>query len=75
MDGTFDQLRPLDLLAGYQGACHSVDFQAATDRWPLFLLFDLFATLFDRSLASAVVNSALAFNSFLVPFVKRERDL
>lgn len=39
-------------------------------RWPLVMLFEAFQLLFDRSFASAVVNSTLATN--LVPFVKRK---
>lgn len=45
---------------------------AATDRWPLVYLFELVGVLFHRSFASSVVNSALAYNEFLVPFVKRK---
>lgn len=44
-DGTFDQTRPLDRLAGMKGTVHSVDLSAATDRWPLLLLFSVTQSL------------------------------
>lgn len=70
MDGTYDQTRPLDRLVGSK-VCYSFDLKSATDRWPLVFLFETMVALFDRSFASAVVNSALARNLFEVPFVKR----
>lgn len=70
-DGTFDQMQPLVRLKGCEDA-FSYDLSSATDRWPLFILFETFQHLFDRSFASAVVNSTLATNMFLVPFVKRK---
>lgn len=36
----------------------------------MYFLFEVFQAFFDRSFASAVVNSALAFNIFEVPFVR-----
>lgn len=69
-DGTFHQVRPLDLLVGEQ-VCYSFDLKSATDRWPLVFLFKVMCHLFDRSFASSVVNSALACNIFEVLFVKR----
>ncbi|KAL0283465.1 UNVERIFIED_CONTAM: putative mitochondrial protein [Sesamum radiatum] len=50
------------------------DLSAATDRWPLVVLFEVFQNLFDRSFASAVVNSALACNIFEVPFSRRRQS-
>ncbi|KAL0295858.1 UNVERIFIED_CONTAM: putative mitochondrial protein [Sesamum calycinum] len=44
------------------------------DRWPLVVLFEVFQNLFDRSFASAVVNSALACNIFEVPFSRRRQS-
>lgn len=70
--GTFHQRRPLDLLFG-STECYSFDLKSATDRWPLLLMFEAFQCLFDRSFASAVVNSTLACNIFDVSFVKRKR--
>ncbi|KAG6467717.1 hypothetical protein ZIOFF_074355 (mitochondrion) [Zingiber officinale] len=70
-DGTFDQLKPLDRLVGEQKT-YCFDFQSATDSWPLVLLFEIMCYLFDRSFASSVVNSALAWNIFEIPFVKRK---
>lgn len=62
---------PLKLLIG-QRECYSYYLTAATDGWPLVMLFELMQSLFDRSFASSVVNSELATNTFLVPFVKRK---
>lgn len=69
MDGTFDQTRPLDRLVGKQHLW-SFDLSAATDRWPLQILFEVLQVLFDRSFASAV-RSCLALNLCEVPFVRR----
>lgn len=71
MDGTFNQHRPLDLLKGAMN-CFSYDLKSATDRWPLLVLFEIVQSLFDRSFASATVNSALACNVFTLPFVKKK---
>jgi len=57
MDGTFNQVRPLDRLVGKQ-KLYSFDLKSATD-----LSFQGYF-LFDRSFASSVVNSALATNLF-----------
>lgn len=73
MDGTFHQEQPLDRLVGEQ-VCYSFDLKSATDRWPLIFLFEVFQYLFDRSFASAVVNSALACNIFEVPFVRKRHS-
>lgn len=70
MDGTFDQTKPLDLLAGSTGVVSSIDLKSATDRWPLLLLFELIQCVFGRSFASSAVNSALAANVFQVAFVR-----
>lgn len=69
MDGTFAQEKPLDRLVGSR-ECYSFDLKAATDRWPLVFLFEVMCYLFDRSWASAVVNTALAYNIFDVPWTK-----
>lgn len=65
---TFHQTAPLDRLVGSSTSLRSFDLKSATDRWPLYFLFEVFQAFFDRSFASAVVNSALAFNIFEVPF-------
>lgn len=70
-DGTYNQHAPLHRLKGHM-KCFSYDLSSATDRWPLLIMFETFQTLFDRSFASAVVNSCLATNIFQVPFVKRK---
>lgn len=72
-DGTFHQEAPLDRLRG-KSTLDSYDLTAATDRWPLGMLFKIMCFLFDRSFASSVVNSALAYNIFDVPFVNRQRS-
>ncbi|KAL0318106.1 UNVERIFIED_CONTAM: putative mitochondrial protein [Sesamum calycinum] len=63
--------RPLGYLKGSMDS-FSFDLKAATDRWPLVFIFELFQVLFDRSFASAVVNSALATNLFYIPFLIRK---
>lgn len=65
----FHQTAPLDRLVG-SFTFDSFDLKSATDKWPLYFLFEVFQAFFDRSFASAVVNSALAFNIFEVPFVR-----
>ena len=70
-DGTFHQTRPLDLLVG-RSVVYSFDLKSATDRWPFLFLFEIFEYMFDHDFASCVVNSTLACNKFIVPFVKRE---
>ncbi|KAI8522434.1 hypothetical protein RHMOL_RhmolMtG0009400 (mitochondrion) [Rhododendron molle] len=69
INGTFHQTAPLDRLVG-SSTSYSFDLKSATDRWPLYFLFEVFQAFFDRSFASAVVNSALAFNIFEMPFVR-----
>lgn len=69
MDGTFDQSAPLRRLVGRRD-CFSYDLSAETDGWPLLIIFEIFAYLFDRSFDSSLLNSALATNVFLLPFVK-----
>lgn len=73
MDGTFNQTKPLSYLKG-RSECFSYDLSSATDRRPLQIMFEIFQFLFDRSFASAVVNSALATNIFQVPFVKKKHS-
>ena len=58
-DGTYSQFSPLKRLRG-ERECFSFDLSAATDRWPLVILFETVQALFDRSFASAAVNSCLA---------------
>ena len=63
---------PLDRLAGVEGTVYSIDLKADTDRWPLLFMFELFQALFDRSFASAAINSALATNIFIVSFIEKK---
>lgn len=74
MDGTFNQTKPLYRLKG-KSQIFSYDLTAATDRWPLVFIFEIFQSFFDRSFSSAVVNSALATNTFEVPFVRKKHSL
>ncbi|KAL1337051.1 hypothetical protein AAHE18_10G107300 [Arachis hypogaea] len=67
MDGTYDQLSPLGRLEGSTGVICSVDLKAATDRWPLLLLFELTQVLFGRSFASSAV--AFVKKRTLVSFI------
>lgn len=69
MDGTYNQTKPL---LGSMN-CYCFDLTAATDRWPLVVMFEVMVILFDRSFASAVVNSALAMNIFYKTFIKDSR--
>ncbi|KAI8011553.1 hypothetical protein LOK49_LG06G02028 [Camellia lanceoleosa] len=73
-DGTFNQTKPLDPLVG-KSTMFSFDLKSAMDRWPLVILFEMMCFLFDRSFASAAVNSCLACNRFQVPFIKRRWGL
>ncbi|KAL4618996.1 hypothetical protein ACB092_06G050700, partial [Castanea dentata] len=66
---TFHQTASLDRLVG-SSTSYSFDLKSAIDRWPLYFLFEVFQAFFERSFASVVVNSALAFNIFEVPFVR-----
>jgi hypothetical protein len=68
-DGTFNQEKPLDNLVG-EMVCFSFDLRAATDRWPLQILFEVMFHLFGNKFAGAV-RTALAYNIFEIPFVKR----
>lgn len=70
MDGTFNQLSPLIRLKGSKDN-YCFDLTSATDRWPLVFMFETLVVLFDRSFASAVVNSALATNMFYLRFLKK----
>ncbi|KAI5671168.1 hypothetical protein M9H77_11532 [Catharanthus roseus] len=56
MDWTFNQRAPLRRLVGATDS-FSYDLYLATDRWPLILMHDTVMYLFDKSLASVVVNN------------------
>lgn len=70
MDGTFDQEAPLRILRdkeqGVSLNLYSFDLKSATDRWPLSVIYTMFETLFGPTFASAVVNSSLGLNDFLL---------
>jgi hypothetical protein len=73
MDGTFDQRAPIRRLRGSTGIISSIDLKSATDRWPLYALFDLTDVLFGEGFAACAVFSALGVNVFACPFL-RERE-
>lgn len=72
MDGTFDQPAPLKRLVG-ERHIHSFDLSAATDRFPLRVIFHVIEGMLGSVTASAVVNATLASHVFDVPFVKSKK--
>ncbi|KAI5669096.1 hypothetical protein M9H77_18949 [Catharanthus roseus] len=74
IDGTFNQCAPLRRLVSATH-CYSYDLSAATDRWPLRIIFTTVMYLFDRSFASVAVNNCLVNNDFLVAFTKNKKRL
>ncbi|KAI5669105.1 hypothetical protein M9H77_18958 [Catharanthus roseus] len=60
MDGTFNQLAPLDRMKCHRGCATSVDLKSATDRWPLLLLFKVMCALKSRHLYHLLQVSLLA---------------
>lgn len=62
-DGTFNQSKPIERLRGAT-FISSVDLSAATDRFPLRLLFHVMEAMFGSNFASGVVNSTLACHTF-----------
>ncbi|KAI5671744.1 hypothetical protein M9H77_12108 [Catharanthus roseus] len=74
MDGTFKLRGLLRRLVGATH-CYSYDLSAATDRWPLRIIFTTVTYLFDRSFASSAVNNCLANNDFLVAFTNNKKHL
>lgn len=75
-DGTYDQGKPLNKLLD-KLELYSFDLSAATDRWPLVLLYHIMMLLFGPDLASSMVNSTLGLNTFSVckPMVKRTGEV
>src|SRR4051794_30620812 len=75
MDGTFNQLKPLNRLVP-SWDCFSFDFDLKVPPidglFYLFYLRKLTLVLFGPEFASAAVHSALGFNFFVVPFLKRK---
>lgn len=62
MDGTFDQVRPLDRLRS-SIQVYSYDLKSATDRWPLWYQLCIVLTLF-----GPFVSDYIRFLYILVPF-------
>lgn len=75
MDGTFDQTAPLDRLSGVDGCVYSIDLKAATDRWPLLWMIDVFTVLFGHPFAASAVGAALGSNVFEASFVRKSKDI
>lgn len=74
MDGTFDQIKPLDRLSGLGGTVYSVDLKSATDRWPLVIMSGFISRVFGRLFASSAINSSLGANIFDVGFVTKSNS-
>lgn len=67
MDGTFNQVAPLlHLRSKRKDIVSSFDLKSATDRFPLSVIYTTFEMIWGSVFASAVVNSALGLNTFLV---------
>jgi len=67
MDGTFHQTTPLDRLVG-SSTSYSFDLKSATNRWPLYFLFEVFQAFFDRSFVLIAVCSSFTTYCFFVTF-------
>ena len=68
MDGTFNQVRPLDRLAGHSDV-YSIDLKSATDRWPLSLQTLLVKHLFGPEFETCLYD-VFRLGTFKVPFLK-----
>jgi hypothetical protein len=67
MDGTFDQLRPLDYVP-WGKSIFSMDLSSATDRLPLSIQIKLFQEIFDLTPATARAWGSLLTNrDYLIP--------
>ncbi|CAN7083849.1 unnamed protein product [Brassica oleracea var. botrytis] len=74
-DGTFHQEGPIHRLAKRRPRfIASFDLSAATDRWPVPVIYELMACLFGQTMASCIINGALALNSCSLKFVTRRHD-
>jgi len=75
-DGTFDQLRPLYRLVGFQES-YCFDLKWATDRWPRSFQLHMLGLMFGYSRAESVVGSCLGDSVFslLPPLVKRSSSV
>lgn len=70
--------RPIQLLMNRPlSKVYSFDLTAATDRWPVSTIHDFMMGVFGPSMASCIVNGALALNSCSVvpPLVKKHSEL
>ena len=78
MDGAGDQERPINRLRVKEPRdTYCFDLKSATDRWPLSVIYTVFSLFFGPTYASAVVNSALGLNTFLLdyPITKRRYEV
>lgn len=74
-DGTFHQEGPIHRLAKRRPRfIASFDLSAATDRWPIPVIYELMACLFGQTMASCIVNGALALNSCSLKSVTGRHD-
>nr|YP_009228112.1 hypothetical protein AYB38_gp36 [Brassica nigra]AJD85422.1 hypothetical protein BniMp042 [Brassica nigra] len=74
-DGTFHQEGPIHRLAKRRPRfIASFDLSAATDRWPVPVIYELMACLFGQTMASCIVNGALALNSCSLKSVTGRHD-
>ncbi|KAI4297962.1 hypothetical protein L6164_037815 [Bauhinia variegata] len=71
MDGTYNQVRPLDRLKG-SDQVFSYDLKSATDRWPLILQSALANSMFGRRFGR-YIHDVFSLSLFEVPFVKSLR--
>lgn len=78
MDGASDQEKPIKRLRLTKPkSTYCFDLKSATDRWPLSVIYTVFMLLFGPTYASAVVNSSLGLNTFLLsyPLTKRTYEV
>ncbi|KAF5734509.1 hypothetical protein HS088_TW16G00958 [Tripterygium wilfordii] len=68
MDGTFNQVKPLDRLAG-NSHVFSFDLKSATDRWPLVLQTYVVSHLFGPPMGG-VLGNIFRNGTFKVPFLR-----
>lgn len=66
MDGTFDQLKPLNRIPWSKAPLYSLDLSAATDRLPLFLQTKILASIFGEKFSREWAN-LLVGRSYKLP--------
>lgn len=68
--GWFDQTAPLDRLSGVDGCVYSIDLKAATDRWPLLWMIDVFTVSIKKVLTA---QNPLGWYNFMLSHPKQLR--